>query len=156
VNTTPRPLFAAPPLDAEDGDPIAVADTDDLLGEALVEGKNDGGSPRMTAEFPRFAPASDVDGSVPLFVDTNAIVAHLCPGASRHDEVRPVVQAIGANELPYYPLVTTQYVLDEIVSLLLSYADTRVADAALYLASELASFVTGHSLVVDGGVTATK
>lgn len=31
-----------------------------------------------------------------------------------------------------------------------------VANAALYLTSELGSFVTGHSLVVDGGVTATK
>ncbi|MFB6120821.1 MAG: SDR family oxidoreductase [Halobacteriaceae archaeon] len=31
-----------------------------------------------------------------------------------------------------------------------------IANAALYLSSDLGSFVTGHSLVVDGGVTATK
>lgn len=31
-----------------------------------------------------------------------------------------------------------------------------VAGAALYLASDMASFVTGHSMVVDGGVMATK
>lgn len=30
-----------------------------------------------------------------------------------------------------------------------------VADACLYLVSPLASFVTGHNLVVDGGITAT-
>lgn len=33
---------------------------------------------------------------------------------------------------------------------------TDIADAVLYLASDLASFVTGHSLVVDGGITSTK
>lgn len=85
----------------------------------------------MSSQFPRFTPATDVETSIPLFVDTNAIVAHEYAKASRHDEVRPVIQAIGANDLPYYPLVTNQYVLDEVVSLLLSHADTRVAHQAL-------------------------
>lgn len=85
----------------------------------------------MPSQFPRFTPDTDVDASVPLFVDTNAAVAHEYAKAARHDEVRPVIQAIGANELPYYPLVTNQYVLDEVVSLLLSHAGTRVAHQAL-------------------------
>jgi predicted nucleic acid-binding protein len=75
----------------------------------------------MSSRFPRFVPTADSGGPVPLFVDTNAIVAHQYPRASRHDEVRPVIKAIGANELPYFPLVTNQYVLDEVVSLLLSH-----------------------------------
>lgn len=33
-------------------------------------------------------------GSVPLFFDTNAIVAHEYARASRHDEVQPVMRAI--------------------------------------------------------------
>lgn len=85
----------------------------------------------MESKFPRFRPPADVTGPVPLFVDTNAIVAHEYARAARHDEVRPVIQAIGANDLPYYPLVTNQYVLDEVVSLLLSRASTRVAHLAL-------------------------
>jgi len=31
------PFFAAPPLDAEDGTPIDVSDTDEILGDALAE-----------------------------------------------------------------------------------------------------------------------
>lgn len=85
----------------------------------------------MSGAFPRFAPDLDGDHSVPLFLDTNAIVAHEYSRASRHDEIRPVVEAIGRNELPYYPLVTNQYVLDEVVSLLLSRADAHVAHQAL-------------------------
>jgi predicted nucleic acid-binding protein len=41
------------------------------------------------------------------------------------------MRAIGRNDLPYYPLVTNQYVLDEVVSLLLSHASTRVAHRVL-------------------------
>lgn len=94
----------------------------------------------MSSHFPRFTPATDGDGSRPLFVDTNAIVAHEYAKASRHDDVRPVIQAIGANELPYYPLVTNQYVLDEVVSLLLSHAGTRVAHQALARIRETDTF----------------
>jgi uncharacterized protein len=85
----------------------------------------------VPADYPRFAPASDTNGQVPLFVDTNAVVAHQYEKASRHEEIRPVMQAIGQNDLPYYPLVTNQYVLDEVVSLLLSHAGTRVAHQAV-------------------------
>ena len=35
------PFFAAPPLDAEDGTPIDVSDTDDILGDALTEDERD-------------------------------------------------------------------------------------------------------------------
>ena len=81
--------------------------------------------------FSQFRPSSGGETPVPLFVDTNAIVAHVYARASKHDEVRPVMEAIGANDLPYYPLVTNQYVVDEIVSLLLSHAGVRTAHQAL-------------------------
>lgn len=32
------PFFAAPPLDAEGGEPIEVSDTDEILGDALAKG----------------------------------------------------------------------------------------------------------------------
>jgi hypothetical protein len=35
------PFFAAAPLDAADGEPIDVADTDELLGDALADGEPD-------------------------------------------------------------------------------------------------------------------
>lgn len=82
-------------------------------------------------EYARFAPADDESGRTPLFVDTNALVAYFYPRAAKHDEVRDVVGAIGTGQLPYYPLLTNQYVLDEVVTLLLSRANTHVAHEAL-------------------------
>ena len=82
--------------------------------------------------YPLFHPTEVGEtGRTPLFVDTNAIVAHCYPKSAKHDEVREVIGAIGPEELPYYPLLTNQYVLDEVVSLLLSRADTDVAHEAL-------------------------
>lgn len=83
-------------------------------------------------EYVRFEPASVGEGGrTPLFVDTNVLVAYFYQRAAKHEEVRDVIGAIGSGELPYYPLVTNQYVLDEVVTLLLSRADTRVAHEAL-------------------------
>lgn len=84
-----------------------------------------------TDQFPRFEPATNTTGKQPLFVDTNTLVAYLYERAAKHEEIRPAITAIGNNQLPYYPLVTNQYVLDEVVSLLLSRADTRVTHDAL-------------------------
>jgi hypothetical protein len=35
------PFFAAPPVDPEHGDPIEVSETDEILGDALVEGDDE-------------------------------------------------------------------------------------------------------------------
>lgn len=81
----------------------------------------------------RFEPSIE-DGReapVPLFVDTNALFAYFYRGSSQHDEARVAIEAIGDGELPYNPLVTNQYVLDEVVTLLLSRADCRAAHEAL-------------------------
>lgn len=87
---------------------------------------------RDNGDYPRFYPTEVGEtGRTPLFVDTNVITAHYYSQAKKHDVVREVVGAIGAGELPYYPLLTNQYVLDEVVSLLLSRADTHVAHEAL-------------------------
>lgn len=79
----------------------------------------------------RFLPRSGDNGPVPLFLDTNVIVAQQYVRAARHDEVREVLDAIGHNQLPYYPLLTNQYVIDEVISLLLSHAGIRVAQQAV-------------------------
>jgi uncharacterized protein len=91
-------------------------------------------------DLSRFVPAADSASRVPLFVDTNAIVAHQYESTSRHEEIRPVIQAVGENKLPYYPLVTNQYVLDEVVSLLLSHSGTRVAHQVLSRILETGTF----------------
>lgn len=68
----------------------------------------------------RFLPAEV--GHHPLFLDTSALYAYFYDGTAQHDEMSCFFDALGANRLPYRPLLTNQYVLDELVSLLLSDA----------------------------------
>lgn len=90
----------------------------------------------------RFLPAEA--GHHPLFIDTSALYAYFYRGTDQHDEMTRFFDALGANRLPYRPLLTNQYVLDELVSLLLSDAghdaamdavDTLVESTALTVCS---------------------
>ncbi|MDZ7731404.1 MAG: PIN domain-containing protein [Natrialbaceae archaeon] len=102
----------------------------------------------------RFLPSSDGEERVPLFIDTNVIVANHSPRSSKHDEVRHVMTEIGTNELPYYPLITNQYVLDEVASLLLSRADVNVAQEVVdrLLSSESLQVLDVEPSLVDRAI----
>ena len=82
----------------------------------------------------RFESSTETDGRkapVPLFVDTNALFPYFYRPSSAHDEARAVIEAIGEGDLPYNPLLTNQYVLHEVVTLLLSREGTRATHEAL-------------------------
>lgn len=77
----------------------------------------------------RFAP--DEPGAHPLFVDTSALYAYYYRRASQHEEMAAFFRELSRNDLPYRPLLTNRYVLDELVALLLSSAGHDAAETAL-------------------------
>jgi len=70
-------------------------------------------------------------GATPIFIDTGAFYARFVETARRHDRATAVFQAIGAGEIPYRPLYTSTYVLDELATLVLSHRDHAPAVAAI-------------------------
>lgn len=70
-------------------------------------------------------------GATPLFIDTGAFYARFVGTAQRHDRATAVFEAIGVGEVPYRPLYTSTYVLDELATLILSHRDHDAATAAL-------------------------
>ena len=62
----------------------------------------------------RFAP--DEPGAHPLFVDTSALYAYYYRRASQHEEMAAFFRELSRNDLPYRPLLTNRYVLDELVA----------------------------------------
>lgn len=72
-----------------------------------------------------------VDGSTALFLDTSGLFAYFHPGTAEHEAARSFLTAVGANELPYRPLVTNTYVVDELATLLLSKGTHEHACTAL-------------------------
>lgn len=75
--------------------------------------------------------SADGSGATPLFIDTGAFYARFVETAQRHDRSTAVFEAIGEGEAVYRPLYTSTYVLDELVTLILSHRDHEGATAAL-------------------------
>jgi predicted nucleic acid-binding protein len=67
----------------------------------------------------------------PLFVDTGPFYAQFVATATRHDRARRVFDGIATGDLPYRPLFTSTYVLDELATLVLSHRDHAAAVEAL-------------------------
>lgn len=62
----------------------------------------------------------DSPGPTGLFLDTSGLFARFYPGAPKHEEVVDFFESIAAGNLPYRPLVTNTYVLDELATLLVT------------------------------------
>ncbi|MDL5362328.1 type II toxin-antitoxin system VapC family toxin [Halalkalicoccus sp. NIPERK01] len=85
----------------------------------------------MTTLDDRFRP--DGRGAAALFLDSSAIYAYFYPRDELHDDARSAFEAIRTGELPYRPLYTNDYVLDEAVTRLRRYTSHAVATDALTL-----------------------
>lgn len=70
-------------------------------------------------------------GRTPVFVDTGAFYARFDESAIRHDRAAAVFEGIGTGALPYRPVYTSSYILDELATLVLSRRGHAAAVAAL-------------------------
>jgi len=74
---------------------------------------------------------SRTERAVPLFVDTNALVAVFNEDDARHDEAVAVLDGIQNGTLPYGPVFTSRYVLSETATTILVGIGHREAVEAL-------------------------
>lgn len=59
-------------------------------------------------------------GPKALFLDTSGLFAYFHPDAEEHEAARAFLRAIGRGDVPYRPLFSSTYVVDELVTLLQS------------------------------------
>lgn len=83
----------------------------------------------MTNELDRFQPKTA--GATGLFVDSSALYAYFYPRDQCHETARAFFEAERTGSLPYRPLFTNDYVLDEVVTRLRRHANFDVATEAL-------------------------
>lgn len=83
----------------------------------------------MTDAPDRFAP--DAAGPTGLFVDSSVLYAYYYPRDRRHEAAREFFEAERTGALPYRPLFTNDYVLDEVVTRLRRSTTHDIASEAL-------------------------
>ncbi|MEM4781564.1 MAG: PIN domain-containing protein [Halalkalicoccus sp.] len=83
----------------------------------------------MSDELDRFRPSRSI--RTPLFLDTSALYPRFYDRANQHEEIAAFFDVLGSNELPYRPLFTNQYVVDELVALLLADSSHETAARAV-------------------------
>lgn len=98
------------------------------------------------SELVAFEPATP--GATSLFLDTSGLYPYFYERAAQHETVTAHFEALADGTLAYRPLFTNQFVLDELVSLLLAHADHRTAVEALAALRE--SMATTVLSVTDG------
>jgi predicted nucleic acid-binding protein len=81
------------------------------------------------SDLAEFRPATT--GRTALFLDTSALFAYFHPQTDEHEEATAFLTAVGENDIPYRPLFTSTYVLDELSTLLLSKGTHELATHAL-------------------------
>lgn len=59
-------------------------------------------------------------GPTALFLDTSGLFAYFHPDVDEHEAAQAFLRRVGAGEIPYRPLYTSTYVVDELVTLLQS------------------------------------
>lgn len=70
-------------------------------------------------------------GPTALFLDTSGLFAHFHPETREHGQAAAFMEAVGNNEIPYRPLYTSTYVVDELATLLLVKGNHALARNAL-------------------------
>lgn len=72
----------------------------------------------MTPELDAYRPGRS--GATALFLDTSGLFAYFHPDAAEHGVASEFVDRIADGTIPYRPLLTSTYVVDELVTLLQS------------------------------------
>jgi len=82
---------------------------------------------------------------------TKVLAVELAPQGIRVNAIAPGATDTPLNEKAYTPAVRARY--EERIPLGRIGSAAEIADAAVFLASDAARYVTGHELLVDGGLT---
>lgn len=107
----------------------------------------------MMGSDARFAPSSS--GPTGLFFDSSALYAYFYPRDERHDDIAAFFEGLLAGEFAYRPLLTNDYVLDKVVTGLITKADHTTAVEAMMTIQETDTiqFLTVTDAIIEAAIS---